>query len=89
MEDKKKNLLSLQLDVKDFIPASADEKQSLVIMRESVGFWKDGIRRFRKNKIAMTSLIIVLLIVFICFIGFFYLFLKLIFLIFQNHFFII
>ena len=68
MEDKKKNLLSLQLDVKDFIPASADEKQSLVIMRESVGFWKDGIRRFRKNKIAMTSLIIVLLIVFICFI---------------------
>lgn len=68
MEDKKKNLLSLQLNVKDFIPASADEKQSLVIMRESVGFWKDGIRRFRKNKIAMTSLIIVLVIIFLCFI---------------------
>lgn len=68
MEDKKKNLLSLQLNVKDFIPASADEKQSLVIMRESVGFWKDGIRRFRKNKIAMASLIIVLVIVFLCFI---------------------
>ena len=64
----KKNPLSFQLNVEDFIPASSDEKQSLVIMRESVGFWKDGFRRFRKNKIAMTSLIIVLFIVFLCFI---------------------
>ena len=64
----KKNPLSFQLNVDDFIPASADEKQSLVIMRESVGFWKDGLRRFKKNKIAMTSLCIVLLIIFLCFI---------------------
>lgn len=63
-----KNPLSFQLKVNDFIPASADEKQSLVIMRESVGFWKDGLRRFRKNKIAMTSLAIVLFIIFLCFI---------------------
>ncbi|MBR1912423.1 MAG: ABC transporter permease [Treponema sp.] len=67
-ETNKKNPLSLQLKVDDFIPASADEKQSLVIMRESVSFWKDGIRRFRKNKIAMVSLAIVLVIVFFCFI---------------------
>ncbi len=67
MKDKK-NLLSLQLNVDDFVPASASEKQSLVIMRESVGFWKDGLRRFRKNKIAMTALIIVLVIIFFCFI---------------------
>ena len=68
MDEKKKNPLSLQINVDDFIPASADEKQSLVIMRESVGFWKDGIRRFRKNKIAMTSLCIVIFIIFLCFI---------------------
>ncbi|MBR1639090.1 MAG: ABC transporter permease [Treponema sp.] len=68
MKDIKKNPLSFQLKVDDFIPATADEKQSLVIMRESVGFWKDGFRRFRKNKIAMTSLAIVLFIIILCFI---------------------
>ena len=71
--EMKKNPLSVQINVDslvadDFIPASADEKQSLVIMRESVGFWKDGFRRFRKNKIAMTSLSIVLFIIILCFI---------------------
>ncbi len=64
----KKNPLSFQLNVDDFVPASAEEKDSLVVMRESVGFWKDGIRRFRKNKIAMAALSIVLLIVILCFI---------------------
>ena len=68
MSENKKNPLSFQLKVDDFIPASADEKQSLVIMRESVGFWKDGFRRFKKNKIAMTSLSIVLFIIVLCFI---------------------
>ena len=63
-----KNPLSLQLKVDDFVPATAEEKESLVIMRESVSFWKDGIRRFRKNKIAMAALSIVLFIVFLCFI---------------------
>ena len=63
-----KNPLSLQLNVDDFLPASADEKESLVIMRESVGFWQDGLRRFRKNKIAMTAFVIVLLILVLAFI---------------------
>ena len=52
MENLKKNPLSLQLNVEDFAPASNDEKKSLVVMRESVNFWKDGLRRLRKNKIA-------------------------------------
>lgn len=56
MENLKKNPLSLQLNVEDFAPASNDEKKSLVVMRESVNFWKDGMRRLRKNKIAMVSL---------------------------------
>ena len=68
VSEAKKNPLSLQLKVDDFLPATAEEKGSLVIMRESVSFWKDGIRRFRKNKIAMTALSIVLLIVVLCFI---------------------
>ena len=53
MENIKKNPLSLQLNADDFLPASNEEKQSLVIMRESVNFWKDGMRRLKKNKIAM------------------------------------
>ena len=36
---------------------SNEEKQSLVVMRESVNFWKDGIRRLKKNKIAMVSFV--------------------------------
>ena len=47
----KKNPLSLQLkfDPEDFLPATNEEKESLVVMRESVGFWRDGARRLRKN----------------------------------------
>ena len=57
-----KNKLSFQMNVEDFLPADEGEKQSLVVMRESVGFWKDGMRRLKKNKIAMVSLIVVLVI---------------------------
>ena len=59
----KKIFPSLQLNADDFIPATPDEKKSLVIMRESVNFWKDGLRRLRKNKIAMVSLVFILIIV--------------------------
>ena len=64
------NPISFQARIKpeDFLPASDEEKQSLVIMRESVGFWKDGLRRLKKNKVAMTSLVVVLVIMFFSFI---------------------
>ncbi|MEE1108676.1 MAG: ABC transporter permease [Lachnospiraceae bacterium] len=69
----KKNILSMQLNLDDFAPASVEEKESLVIMRESVSFWKDGMRRFRRNKIAMSALIVVIIIMIFCFIvPFFY-----------------
>ena len=69
----KKNPLSMQPDVEafvadDFSPVSEEEKQSLVIMRESVSFWKDGFRRFKKNKIAMTAFVIVVIIIILAFI---------------------
>ena len=57
-----KNKVAFQMNVEDFLPADESEKQSLVVMRESVGFWKDGMRRLKKNKIAMVSLIVVLVI---------------------------
>ncbi|MEG0456663.1 MAG: cohesin domain-containing protein, partial [Oscillospiraceae bacterium] len=68
MKDKKKPFPSLHLDVSDFLPADDSEKQGLVIMRKSQSFWRDGFRRFRKNPIAMTSFIIILIIMVIAFI---------------------
>jgi oligopeptide transport system permease protein len=66
----KKNPLSFQLDLNpdDFLPASEEEKESLVVMRESVSFWKDGMRRLRKNKVAMVSLVIIIIIMIFAFI---------------------
>ena len=64
-EGPKKNPLSLQLDMQSFMPATDEEKFMQQRMRESTTFFKDGMRRLKKNKIAMTCLCIVLLIVFI------------------------
>lgn len=68
--DMQKNPLSFQLNLKpeDFLPASKAEQENLVVMRESVSFWKDGMRRFRKNKIAMVSLVVILVIMVFAFI---------------------
>ena len=64
----KENPLNMQLDLDDFLPASDEEKENLVVMRDSVSFWKDGMRRLRKNKIAMVSLAVIVLIMICAFI---------------------
>lgn len=63
------NPLSFQarLNPDDFLPASNEEKQSLVVMRDSVSFWKDGLRRLLKNKVAMVSLVVVVIIMLFAF----------------------
>ena len=58
-----KKFPSLHLKADDFIPSTTTEKENLVVMRDSVNFWKDGLRRLRKNKVAMISLVFILLIV--------------------------
>ena len=37
-------------------------------MRESVSFWKDGFRRLKRNKVAMTSLVVIILVMIFSFI---------------------
>lgn len=66
----KQNPLSFQLKLNpdDFLPATEEEKQSQVIMRESVSFWKDGMRRLVKNKVAMVSLAVIIIIMIFSFI---------------------
>ncbi len=65
---KNKNILSFQLNVDDFLPATDEEKQSLVLMRPGVSFLKDALRRLYKNKVAMVSLAVIILIMIFSFV---------------------
>lgn len=58
----KKTPFNLQLDVDAFLPASEEEKQYLVQMRESSTFFRDGVKRLLKNKVATISLIVIVII---------------------------
>lgn len=58
--DKKK--FSLHVDLNAFTPATEEEKEYIVQMRESTTFFKDGVKRLLKNKIATISFILVVLI---------------------------
>ena len=54
----KKNLLSLQIDLSKFEPASDEEKAQHEKMRESTTFFRDGMRKLRKNPLAMASIVV-------------------------------
>ena len=58
----KKKIFSMHVDVEDFLPASAEEKAYMVQMRPSTTFFKDGVKRLLKNKIATLSLIVIVLV---------------------------
>lgn len=60
--DKKKFPFTMHVDVNDFLPASDEEKEYMVQMRPSTTFFKDGMKRLLRNKIATASMIIVILI---------------------------
>ena len=54
--------LSMHPDLDCFAPASAEEKEYMVQMRPSSTFFKDGCKRLVKNKVALVSLIVIILI---------------------------
>ena len=60
--DMKKNPFSLHVNVDDFIPATDAEKEYMVQMRPSTTFFKDGMKRLVKNKIAFISMILIIVI---------------------------
>ena len=60
--DMKKNPFSLHVNVDDFIPATDAEKEYMVQMRPSTTFFKDGMKRLVKNRIAFASLIVIVII---------------------------
>ena len=60
MADKKK--FTMHVDVDAFLPATDEEKAYMVQMRPSSTFFKDGVKRLLKNKVATVSFILIVLI---------------------------
>ena len=53
----------------DFTIVGPDTEQSEIIYKPSLTFWQDGWRRFKKNKLALTFLGIMLLFLFLALFG--------------------
>jgi len=53
----------------DFFPATAEEKESFIEMKQSLSYWQDAWRRLKKNEVAMISMFIVIVIFLFAFIG--------------------
>lgn len=64
----KKSPLSMQMDLSRFELATADEKRQQDRMRESTTFFKDGIRKLKKDKISIACLVILAIIMIIAFV---------------------
>ena len=60
--DMKKNPLSMHVNMDDFLPATDAEKEYMVQMRPSTTFFKDGMKRLLRNKIATISMILIIVI---------------------------
>ena len=58
----KNNTFSMHVNMDDFLPATEEEKAYMVQMRPSTTFFKDGMKRLFKNKIATISLIVIVLV---------------------------
>ena len=59
---KKKKLFTFHVDLDMFNPASEKDKEYLVQMRPSSTFFKDGVKRLYKNKVAFVSFLVIILI---------------------------
>ena len=58
----KKTPFSMQVNLDSFLPATEDEKAYMVQMRPSTTFFRDGVKRLVKNRVALVSFIIIVVI---------------------------
>lgn len=58
----KHNILSAQINLSKFEPATEEEKRQQEVMSESTTFFKDGMRKLMRNPLAMGSLVVLALI---------------------------
>ena len=61
-----KKPFSMHLDVDAFLPATEAEKEYMVQMRPSSTFFKDGVKRLLKNKVATVSFFIIIILTLTC-----------------------
>ena len=64
-----KNLLSMQIDPEMFKPVPKEERVQLAVMRPSTTYWQDASRRLKRNKVAMASIVVILLVFLFAFAG--------------------
>ena len=64
--NKPKKLFTMHLDIDSFLPASSEDKEYMVQMRPSTTFFRDGVKRLLKNKVATVSMIIIIVITLSC-----------------------
>lgn len=71
MKLQKNNLLSVQMKLspEDFEPATKQEQEDLNKLTANTSYWKDAWRRLKQNKIAMISLVVIILFIIFAFIG--------------------
>ncbi len=62
----KKFPFSMHLNVDAFLPATEQEKEYMVQMRPASTFFKDGVKRLLKNKVATVSFFIVVILALSC-----------------------
>lgn len=62
----KKKFLSMHVDLDAFLPATGEEKAYMVQMRPASTFFKDGVRRLRKNPVAVVSFFIIVILALSC-----------------------
>ena len=63
MEKPKFPSFHVRIDPSDYEPAAIAQKESLTAMRDSQSFWRDGFGRLLRNKIAMASLVVIILFI--------------------------
>ncbi len=62
----KKTPFNIQQNLEEFLPATEEEKEYMVQMRPSTTFFKDGVKRLVKNKVAFFSFIIICIVTLSC-----------------------
>ena len=69
LDNSTKFICEVDLSPDDFKFVTKEEQKKLVTMSENTSYWKDAWRRLKENKIAMISLVVIILIIAFAFIG--------------------
>ena len=59
---EEKNLMTDEM----FQCVGIDEQSSETLVRPSISYWQDAVRRLKKNKVAMISLFFLIFMIFMC-----------------------